>query len=1383
MNKQIQRRGLTSWSAPKHNAFRLFAALFLAVCLAGSGMAQVVSPDTSKLVCNTPTRMNLPNYSFSIVGNSGCVPIIGFPCTQTWTGPYGVSLGAVTNEVNAVSASTTDAATFVAAVSAVGGMRLTVKSNNGYYPAGYFAGFDIQNTGVFGASILGSLTIRTYLGTTLQEEYSGNSGSLTANVVNDAGRATVGFVTTKNFDRIQIDQQQTISINLGTTQIFNAVVTKFCPEKMPRVCNTLEQWANPVFPVYVNQIGSGLSNVLCANCTVKNTANLVDADPNNFAQIDMLGSLGATAGISVKNAKTVYPAGSFAGFDIADDRVAQLTIGVTHTITTFKNGVQQEAVSDGGGLVDGGFFTSTGRIITGFKTQFAFDEIKFSSSNAAGISVLAPIRIYGAVVKNFCEGPALACNTNTKMVLPTYPVFVDARNTSINSAICAQCDIVDADNAIDADANNYTQLVIPANIATTAAYGITDGAKIYPANTFAGFDIENPNLIGAEALSGLTLSTTDQYGHVIESFTSNTGLISANSSILNGTGRQTVGFLATQPFSGVKITTSSVIKANIGTTRIYNAVFKKFCENPLVCNKLTAVTNPGYPVYVNGVHTSIDALGCVACQLNNSENIVDAATAIPATLVMGASVGSTAKVAVANALETYPAESFAGLDIESATLLSGEVLARMTINLYNNGTIVQSGTGTSLMAGVTTSLVTGGSNRQIVGIISKVPFDEVQLEVANLAGVDLGTIKIYRAYIQKSCATQLTCNFNAYLNAEDHGAVIDAEQTGTKGVACAGCEVKAPWNAVTKSTADYARIYNLASGAEVNSLAVAVPATTFPVGTFAGFTIKKNPFLISAGLFTNITITTYLNGMEQEVKSNGSLFDFSLLTQWFGTPTNFYNPGFYATKPFDEIKISVGSLAQAIDQYVDVYGAFVDTRSVASGAGLLCNVTNPDFNVTLVNVPVTGNVSTNDQVVAGTTYGSASSVPGVTNPNGAVPTINPDGTYTFVTNTPGVYQFLVPVCALGGATPCPNELLTITVLNDDPAVKNPPVANTDIASTKVNTPVTINTLVNDKPGDNDVQLVPGSVTITDLNGATAGNTSSGGTAVVNTTTGAITYTPPTGFVGKDTVKYTVCDTHVPALCASAYQIITVSGDGSTNNTLAADDYVTTQAGTTLTVSVANGVKANDTDKEGDTQTVTAQTTTVPGKGTLTLAADGSYTFVPEPGFTGEVDFPYTTTDAQGATANATLHILVDGKVPDLSPSISFLPATIIGSTKLGIILNVYEFNDVPTSGLITVYILKDPTYILSFNPADVNVKGQVVNNSKWIFDNSNPLYYILTTNEVIPASGGLAAGFTTTFNPGATKGSTVISTFIDSGSGGEVDDSNNADDDTLVYKP
>jgi len=59
---------------------------------------------------------------------------------------------------------------------------------------------------------------------------------------------------------------------------------------------------------------------------------------------------------------------------------------------------------------------------------------------------------------------------------------------------------------------------------------------------------------------------------------------------------------------------------------------------------------------------------------------------------------------------------------------------------------------------------------------------------------------------------------------------------------------------------------------------------------------------------------------------------------------------------------------------------------------------NPDFNATFVDIPVDGDVSTNDATPPGTTY--ANTPPVLTSsPGGSIfdLTVNPDGTYTFVT--------------------------------------------------------------------------------------------------------------------------------------------------------------------------------------------------------------------------------------------------------------------------------------------------------------------------------------------------------------------------------------------------
>jgi large repetitive protein len=433
----------------------------------------------------------------------------------------------------------------------------------------------------------------------------------------------------------------------------------------------------------------------------------------------------------------------------------------------------------------------------------------------------------------------------------------------------------------------------------------------------------------------------------------------------------------------------------------------------------------------------------------------------------------------------------------------------------------------------------------------------------------------------------------------------------------------------------------------------------------------------------------------------------------------------------------------------------------------------PDFNSTLINVPVTGNVSTNDIVPAGTTYGTPIAVAG--NPNGLTPVMNSNGTYTFTSSVPGVFQFLVPVCTPGQSTGCAMELLTITVQN--PTTANPPIANTDIATTLTNTAILINALANDAVGTPGRNLNPASVTLTDMNGAAAGISSNGGSATINTTTGAITYTPPAGFVGVDTLRYTVCDNGSPALCASAYQIITVEPVIAPNSTTAVDDYVQAQINTTL-----NGnVKTNDTDPQGHTQTVTPQVTQLAGKGTLILNSDGSYTFVPAANYTGPVEFTYTTCDdgTPQACASATLHILVKPKRPDFATTIDINALTFAtAGVARDFIVNVREVVNAPSVGQVVVRILKIPAFDITYNPAATTVGvagGTAVTNSDWLITETST--FIVCTLKTTASINSLAVnklGFTVTRKQGVPENtSQSITATIAAGSGGDNNTLNN----------
>lgn len=107
----------------------------------------------------------------------------------------------------------------------------------------------------------------------------------------------------------------------------------------------------------------------------------------------------------------------------------------------------------------------------------------------------------------------------------------------------------------------------------------------------------------------------------------------------------------------------------------------------------------------------------------------------------------------------------------------------------------------------------------------------------------------------------------------------------------------------------------------------------------------------------------------------------------------------------------------------------------------------------------------------------------------------------------------------------------------------PPVAADDAASTTEDTPVTIDVLSNDS--DSDGTLVPGSVTVV--------TPPSNGSTVIAAGTGAVTYTPSSGFVGSDSFEYTVEDNDGAASNNATATIIVNAASGTSTLTFSPTD--------------------------------------------------------------------------------------------------------------------------------------------------------------------------------------------------------------------------------------
>jgi len=132
--------------------------------------------------------------------------------------------------------------------------------------------------------------------------------------------------------------------------------------------------------------------------------------------------------------------------------------------------------------------------------------------------------------------------------------------------------------------------------------------------------------------------------------------------------------------------------------------------------------------------------------------------------------------------------------------------------------------------------------------------------------------------------------------------------------------------------------------------------------------------------------------------------------------------------------------------------------------------------------------------------------------------------------------------------------------------------------------------------------------------------------------GALLYLPAEGFTGQDFLDYGVSD---GVFTATARVTLTVT---AVNHPVMARDDIAVMQEDSVLITAAPGVLGNDTDPDGDG--LTAELLTTPFTGSLTLAADGAYTYTPPLNFNNVVSFTYRVQDSGHLSATATVYLLV-----------------------------------------------------------------------------------------------------------------------------------------------
>ncbi len=157
-----------------------------------------------------------------------------------------------------------------------------------------------------------------------------------------------------------------------------------------------------------------------------------------------------------------------------------------------------------------------------------------------------------------------------------------------------------------------------------------------------------------------------------------------------------------------------------------------------------------------------------------------------------------------------------------------------------------------------------------------------------------------------------------------------------------------------------------------------------------------------------------------------------------------------------------------------------------------------------------------------------------------------------------------------------------------------------------------------------------------------------GTLALNAN-GRFQYTPTPGYTGTDSFTYVADDGSTTS--AAATVTITVGNRAPA----AGNDSYTARHDRVKVVGAASGTLANDTDADGDA--LTASIGTGPVHGSVSLNADGSFTYTPDAGFVGADSFTYDVSDGI-ATDNGRVDISVTNATPTaVSSSHSLLADT------------------------------------------------------------------------------------------------------------------------------
>src|SRR5690606_20642106 len=141
------------------------------------------------------------------------------------------------------------------------------------------------------------------------------------------------------------------------------------------------------------------------------------------------------------------------------------------------------------------------------------------------------------------------------------------------------------------------------------------------------------------------------------------------------------------------------------------------------------------------------------------------------------------------------------------------------------------------------------------------PFDEVQITATSILPVSMN---VYGLSLKEFCPANpdvLVCNTPVMATEPDFPLLVNGVNTGVSGV---GVGAVTNTNAVIDADDSNFATIDMAVGILASaSLSVLDPLSSYPANTYTGFDLETGG-LLSLDLLNSVTLTTYLDGVEQE---------------------------------------------------------------------------------------------------------------------------------------------------------------------------------------------------------------------------------------------------------------------------------------------------------------------------------------------------------------------------------------------------------------------------------------------------------------------------------------------------------------------------------------